>query len=107
MDGLLSGRTSVVIAQRISSVRNADRILVLDGARVVASGTHEELLATSELYGEIVASQLREDLRGAEIGRTKQDGQDGQDEDTKSYSEHPAYPVSSPLPPVGTEGEAR
>ena len=61
MDSLLEGRTSFVIAQRISTVRNADLILVLDGARIVAQGTHEELLATSALYCEIVASQLRDD----------------------------------------------
>ncbi len=75
MDGLLKGRTSFIIAQRISSVRNADRILVLDGSHLVAGGSHEELLATSALYAEIVASQLREDARG-ERG-TEQDGQDG------------------------------
>ena len=63
MDGLLKGRTSFIIAQRISSVRNADLILVLDGSRVVASGTHEELLAGSSLYAEIVSSQLRDDTR--------------------------------------------
>ncbi len=61
MDSLLTGRTSFIIAQRISSVRSADKILVLDGARIVAQGTHEELLATSGLYDEIVASQLRDD----------------------------------------------
>ena len=61
MDSLLAGRTSFIIAQRISSVRGADKILVLDGARIVAQGAHEELLATSGLYDEIVASQLRDD----------------------------------------------
>lgn len=61
MDGLMVGRTSFVVAQRISTVRNADQILLLDGSRLVGRGTHEELLATSALYGEIVASQLRDD----------------------------------------------
>ncbi|GAA4005263.1 ABC transporter ATP-binding protein [Deinococcus rubellus] len=54
-------RTTVVIAQRISTVRSADLILVLDGGVIVASGTHEELSETSELYTEIVGSQLRPD----------------------------------------------
>jgi len=61
MDRLMVGRTSFIVAQRISTVRNADKILLLDGSRLVAQGTHEELLATSDLYGEIVASQLRDD----------------------------------------------
>ena len=61
LDQLMGTRTSFVIAQRISTVRNADLILVLDNARIVSRGTHEELLATSALYGEIVASQLRDD----------------------------------------------
>ncbi len=58
---LLSSRTAFVIAQRISTVRNADLILVLDNARVVAQGTHEELLAICPQYGDIVASQLHDD----------------------------------------------
>lgn len=68
MDDLMVGRTSFIVAQRISTVRNADQILLLDGAHLLARGTHEELLASSALYGEIVASQLRDDslvVRGA------------------------------------------
>ncbi len=61
MDDLMVGRTSFIVAQRISTVRNAGKILLLDGAHVVAQGTHEELLATNHLYGEIVSSQLRDD----------------------------------------------
>jgi len=51
-------KTAFVIAQRLSTVRDADVILVLDGGRIVARGTHEELTATSELYNEIVGTQL-------------------------------------------------
>jgi ATP-binding cassette subfamily B multidrug efflux pump len=51
-------RTVFVIAQRISTVRDADLILVLDEGRIAASGTHEELLRESELYNEILGSQL-------------------------------------------------
>ncbi|MBN2006563.1 MAG: ABC transporter ATP-binding protein [Anaerolineae bacterium] len=51
-------RTSIVIAQRISTVLNADKILVLDDGRIAAEGTHDELLATSPIYQEIYASQL-------------------------------------------------
>ena len=51
-------RTVFVIAQRISTVRDADLILVLDNGEVAAMGTHEELLRDSELYNEILGSQL-------------------------------------------------
>ncbi|MCS6870226.1 MAG: ABC transporter ATP-binding protein/permease [Anaerolineae bacterium] len=58
LDQLMKGRTSFVIAQRISTVLNADLILVLDKGQIVASGKHEELLETCELYAEIYSSQL-------------------------------------------------
>src|SRR4029077_15609716 len=50
--------TVFVVAQRISTVINADRIVVLDNGRVVGIGTHTELLKTNEIYREIVASQV-------------------------------------------------
>ncbi len=56
---LMQGRTSFVIAQRLSTLRTADLILVLDKGRVAARGTHEELLRTSGLYAEIYHHQLR------------------------------------------------
>lgn len=52
-------RTAIVIAQRISTVRDADLIVVLDEGRVVAQGRHEELAASSPLYNEILGSQLQ------------------------------------------------
>lgn len=55
---LMKDRTSFVIAQRISTVLNADKIIVLDDGEVAAEGTHEELLASSQIYGEIYESQL-------------------------------------------------
>jgi ATP-binding cassette subfamily B protein len=57
----MRGRTSFVIAQRISTVRNADLILVLDRGRVAAHGTHDDLMENSSIYAEIFASQLVED----------------------------------------------
>jgi ATP-binding cassette, subfamily B, multidrug efflux pump len=62
LDGLMRGRTSFVIAQRISTVRNASQILVLDRGRIVAHGTHDELLENSAVYAEIYSSQLVEDV---------------------------------------------
>jgi ATP-binding cassette subfamily B protein len=58
LDRLMRGRTSLVIAQRISTVLHADQILVLDTGQVVARGTHAELLESSPLYAEIYYSQL-------------------------------------------------
>ncbi|HEX5414577.1 MAG TPA: ABC transporter ATP-binding protein [Chloroflexota bacterium] len=58
LDRLMKGRTSFVIAQRISTVLNADQILVLEKGRIVARGKHEELLENSEIYAEIYNSQL-------------------------------------------------
>ena len=57
---LMVGRTTFVIAHRLSTVRAADIILVLDRGRLVAAGRHEELLAASDIYNEINASQLVE-----------------------------------------------
>ena len=52
--------TKLIIAQRISSVRNADRILVLDGGTIANIGTHTELLKHSEIYRDIYNSQMKE-----------------------------------------------
>ncbi len=61
LDHLMQGRTSFVIAQRISTVLNADQIFVLDKGRVVARGRHAELMENSPIYVEIYRSQLVED----------------------------------------------
>jgi ATP-binding cassette subfamily B protein len=66
LDGLLEGRTSFVIAQRISTARNADQILVLDQGQIVAQGTHAELMERSPIYAEIYTSQLMPDAPTAE-----------------------------------------
>lgn len=57
-DAPLTAGACLLIAQRISSVLNADKILVLEGGQIVAEGTHEELLASSPIYQEIYESQL-------------------------------------------------
>ncbi|MBR3212070.1 MAG: ABC transporter ATP-binding protein [Firmicutes bacterium] len=54
---VIPGTTKLIISQRISSVRDADRILVLDDGRVSGFGTHEELLATNEIYRDICEAQ--------------------------------------------------
>ncbi len=55
--------TSFVIAQRISTVKDADRILLMDQGRLVAQGSHEELMRTSPLYGAILESQVKQERR--------------------------------------------
>jgi len=52
--------TVLIVAQRVATIRNADRIIVLEAGRIVAAGTHDELMATDETYREIVLSQLTE-----------------------------------------------
>jgi ATP-binding cassette subfamily B protein len=64
LTGLMQGRTSFVIAQRISTVRNADMILVLEKGKIAAQGRHEELMENSPIYAEIFNSQLVEDAPG-------------------------------------------
>ncbi len=57
---VLSGRTSLVIAHRLSTVRDADLILVMDQGRIVERGTHDELLQRGGLYAELYRTQFRE-----------------------------------------------
>ena len=61
LDAALEGRTSLVIAHRLSTVRNADQILVLDEGRIVESGTHDELLARGGLYTDLYRTQFLQD----------------------------------------------
>ncbi|MBI4631415.1 MAG: ABC transporter ATP-binding protein [Chloroflexi bacterium] len=66
LDRLMKGRTSFVIAQRISTVINADQILVLDKGEIVARGKHEDLMEDSPIYAEIYNSQLVSDAKAEE-----------------------------------------
>jgi ATP-binding cassette subfamily B protein len=56
-----SAATMIIVAQRVSTVLDADKIVVLDEGEIVGMGTHRELLKTSQVYREIVASQLSEE----------------------------------------------
>lgn len=62
---LFSGRTTLIIAHRLSTISLADRVVLLDGGRIVADGTHAELLESSPLYAEILA----QNEETAEVGR--------------------------------------
>ena len=71
LDALMAERTSFVIAQRISTVLNADQIIVLDQGNIAAMGTHEELLESNEIYSDIYHSQLVEDSDGSALAENQ------------------------------------
>jgi len=79
LDALMEGRTTFVIAHRLSTVRRADMILVMDKGQIVERGTHDELLARGGLYKEIHDLQLvdhakfAEELEEVQIGESKPD----------------------------------
>ncbi|HJJ79044.1 MAG TPA: ABC transporter ATP-binding protein, partial [Methanocorpusculum sp.] len=56
----LRDTTKIIVAQRVSTIRHADKILVLDDGKIVGNGTHEELMQSCEVYQEIAKSQLSE-----------------------------------------------
>ena len=78
LDRLMQGRTTLVIAHRLSSVIDCDEILVLDGERVAQSGTHAELMAAGGSYATLMADQARESgYRLLTIRPEPADGADG------------------------------
>jgi ATP-binding cassette subfamily B protein len=66
LDSALTGRTALVIAHRLSTVRGADQILVVDGGRIVERGTHLELLEAGGVYRDLYRTQFAEQGRVAE-----------------------------------------
>jgi subfamily B ATP-binding cassette protein MsbA len=70
LEGLMEGRTTLVIAHRLSTIVGADRIYVIDGGRIIETGTHGELLARGGAYARLYALQFAEDgeVRAAEGG---------------------------------------
>ena len=58
LSGFFSGKTVIIVAHRLSTVRNADNIVVLDEGRIVETGSHSELIATKGAYYTLVKNQL-------------------------------------------------
>jgi ATP-binding cassette subfamily B protein len=62
----MGDKTTIVIAQRISSIMDAEQIIVLDNGTIASIGTHRDLMKNCDVYKEIAASQLTEDEAGGE-----------------------------------------
>ncbi len=69
LEALMRGRTTLVIAHRLSTVEKADRVVVLDRGRIAETGTHRELLARGGIYDKLYRIQFAEDFAGAGAGK--------------------------------------
>ena len=79
---LMEGRTTLIIAHRLSTISLADRVILLDAGRIVADGTHAELLASTPLYSEVLAQAASEEEKASEAVAGQEDlGLDDLDED--------------------------
>ena len=80
LDAALAGRTSIVIAHRLSTVRGADQILVVEHGRIVERGTHTELLARRGLYADLYETQFASDVAQVDELTLEREGRDAASE---------------------------
>ena len=71
LERLMVGRTTIVIAHRLSTIRSADMIVVLEGSRIVETGTHEELMTLGGLYRHLNDVQIEDAPRWREVRRQR------------------------------------
>ena len=95
-----AGRRVIIVAQRVGTIMNADRILVMDAGRIVGIGTHTELLETNETYREIVYSQLR----GGGRGMSGRPGGDGRARPARRRGPDSGGPAAPARCPAGRPG---
>jgi len=72
LEKIMQNRTSIVVAQRISTVLNADKIVVIDKGQIAAEGTHAELIKSSKIYQEIYESQLGNGFHNEQLNSSEQ-----------------------------------
>jgi len=70
LEELLEGRTSFIVAHRLSTIRNADKVLVIDQGEIVERGTHKELMAARGFYSDLYMSQFRRQATSDDDGRS-------------------------------------
>jgi ATP-binding cassette subfamily B protein len=70
---LMEGRTTLIIAHRLSTISLADRVILLDSGRIVADGTHAELLANAPLYAEVLAQAASDEEEAAVTAEGRED----------------------------------
>ena len=68
----MQGRTTLIVAHRLSTIGLADRVVLLDGGRIVADGTHAELLESSALYVEVLAQAEADELEQQRLERARE-----------------------------------